>query len=121
MTLVPEALVLIDADSTINALSISIYLQGYLLATQISPDWPATQRLLKDQAHDIVLIDRSDTASDMVNLAHEARELTSVPIILIAASPDQELNIKNNRPVSTEYFIKPVSGRALIKCVRQLL
>ena len=120
MAAVTSISVLINSDSAANALSASIYLQQYFIKTQVSLDWSSTIELIKSDSCKILLIDRSNGLENMANLALEARKIANHPLILISPNKDQISRVEEYRICTVECFLKPVSGRALLKCIRQL-
>jgi two-component system OmpR family response regulator len=98
---------------------------GYLVESELRVSTAANgadmDRILKDQAIDLVLLDLRLGGEDGMQLARKLREETEVPVIIVTARRDEADRVMGLEMAADDYITKPFSNRELLARVRTVL
>ena len=78
-------------------------------------------RILKDQAIDLVLLDLRLGGEDGMRLARKLHDETGIPIIIVTARRDEADRVMGLETAADDYITKPFSNRELLARVRAVL
>ena len=100
-------------------------ISGYLLESELrvsTADGGADMdRILKDYAIDLVLLDLRLGGEDGMQLARKLREGTDIPVIIVTAQRDEADRVMGLEMAADDYVTKPFSNRELLARVRAVL
>src|SRR5471032_2341859 len=98
---------------------------GYLLESDLRVSTAETgadmDRILRDYAIDLVLIDLRLGAEDGMQIARKLREETEVPVIIVTGRRDEADRIMGLEIAADDYITKPFSNRELLARIRAVL
>ena len=100
-------------------------ISGYLLESELrvsTADGGADMdRILRDYAIDLVLLDLRLGREDGMQLARKLREETDIPVIIVTARRDEADRVMGLEMAADDYVTKPFSNRELLARVRAVL
>ena len=100
-------------------------ISGYLLESELrvsTADGGADMdRVLRDHAIDLVLLDLRLGREDGMQLARKLREETDIPVIIVTARRDEADRVMGLEMAADDYVTKPFSNRELLARVRAVL
>ena len=116
---VPHILV-VDDDPLMRQL-ISDYLLESELRVSTATGGSDMDRVLKDHAIDLVLLDLRLRGEDGMRLARKLHDETDIPIIIVTGRVDEADRVMGLETVADDYITKPFSNRELLARVRAVL
>ena len=100
-------------------------ISGYLLESELrvsTADGGADMdRILREHAIDLVLLDLRLGGEDGMQLARKLREETDIPVIIVTARRDEADRVMGLEMAADDYVTKPFSNRELLARVRAVL
>ena len=100
-------------------------ISGYLLESELrvsTADGGADMdRILRDHAIDLVLLDLRLGGEDGMQLGRKLREETDIPVIIVTARRDEADRVMGLEMAADDYVTKPFSNRELLARVRAVL
>ncbi len=100
-------------------------ISGYLLESELRVSTAANgvdmDRILEDEAIDLVLLDLHLAGEDGMELARKLRAETEVPVIIVTARRDEADRVMGLETAADDYITKPFSNRELLARVRAVL
>jgi two-component system, OmpR family, response regulator len=100
-------------------------ISGYLLESELRVSTAASgtdmDRILEDQAIDLVLLDLRLDGEDGMELARKLRAETELPVIIVTARRDEADRVMGLETAADDYITKPFSNRELLARVRAVL
>ncbi len=100
-------------------------ISGYLLESELRVSTAATgsemDRILEQQAIDLILLDLRLDGEDGMELARKLRAETEVPVIIVTARRDEADRVMGLETAADDYITKPFSNRELLARVRAVL
>ena len=100
-------------------------ISGYLLESELrvsTADGGADMdRILREHAIDLVLLDLRLGGEDGMQLARKLREETDIPVIIVTARRDEADRVMGLETAADDYITKPFSNRELLARVRAVL
>src|SRR5471030_1013546 len=100
-------------------------ISGYLLESELRVSTAASgtdmDRILEDNAIDLVLLDLRLGGEDGMELARKLRAETEVPVIIVTARRDEADRVMGLETAADDYITKPFSNRELLARVRAVL
>ena len=100
-------------------------ISGYLLESELRVSTAAggadMDRIMKDHAIDLVLLDLRLGAEDGMQLARKLHDDTDVPVIIVTARRDEADRVMGLEMAADDYVTKPFSNRELLARVRAVL
>ena len=116
----PPHILVVDDDPLMREL-----ISGYLLESELRVSTAAggsdMDRILRDHAIDLVLLDLRLAGEDGMQLARRLREETDVPVIIVTARRDEADRVMGLEMAADDYITKPFSNRELLARVRAVL
>ena len=116
----PPHILVVDDDPLMRQL-ISDYLLESELRVSTATGGSDMDRVLKDHAIDLVLLDLRLAGEDGMQLARKLREETDVPVIIVTARRDEADRVMGLEMAADDYITKPFSNRELLARVRAVL
>ena len=115
----PHILV-VDDDPLMRDL-ISGYLQESALRVSTASGGADMDRILRDHAIDLVLLDLRLGAEDGMQLARKLRDEADIPVIIVTARHDEADRVMGLEMAADDYITKPFSTRELLARARAVL
>src|ERR1700704_176719 len=119
MTLPPHVLA-IDDDAAMREL-IADYLGENDLRVTTAATGADMEKILAEQAIDVVVLDLRLASEDGMQLAKRLRETTEIPIIIVSGRKDEADRVMGLELGADDYITKPFSPRELLARVRAVL
>ena len=119
-TVLPAHVLAIDDDPAMRGLIAEYLGENDLRVTTVATG-PEMQKILGEQAVDVVVLDLRLAGEDGMQLAKALRETSEVPIIIVSGRKDEADRIMGLELAADDYITKPFSPRELLARVRAVL
>jgi len=120
MTTLPPHVLAIDDDAGMRQL-IADYLGEHDLRVTTVATGSAMEKVLAEQAIDVVVLDLRLAGEDGMQLARKLRETSEVPIIIVSGRKDEADRVMALELGADDYVTKPFGPRELLARVRAVL
>jgi two-component system OmpR family response regulator len=120
MTTLPPHVLAIDDDAGMRQL-IADYLGEHDLRVTTVATGAAMEKVLAEQAIDVVVLDLRLAGEDGMQLAKKLRETSEVPIIIVSGRKDEADRVMALELGADDYVTKPFGPRELLARVRAVL
>ena len=120
MTSLPPHVLAIDDDAGMRQL-IADYLGEHDLRVTTVATGAAMEKVLAEQAIDVVVLDLRLAGEDGMQLAKKLRETSEVPIIIVSGRKDEADRVMALELGADDYVTKPFGPRELLARVRAVL
>ncbi len=120
MTTLPPHVLAIDDDAGMRQL-IADYLGEHDLRVTTVATGAAMEKVLAEQAIDVVVLDLRLAGEDGMQLAKKLRETSEVPIIIVSGRKDEADRVMGLELGADDYLTKPFGPRELLARVRAVL
>jgi two-component system OmpR family response regulator len=120
MTTLPPHVLAIDDDAGMRQL-IADYLGEHDLRVTTVATGAAMEKVLAEQAIDVVVLDLRLAGEDGMQLARKLRETSEVPIIIVSGRKDEADRVMGLELGADDYITKPFGPRELLARVRAVL
>ena len=120
MTTLPPHVLAIDDDAGMRQL-IADYLGEHDLRVTTVATGAAMEKVLAEQAIDVVVLDLRLAGEDGMQLAKKLRETSEVPIIIVSGRKDEADRVMGLELGADDYITKPFGPRELLARVRAVL
>ncbi len=115
------AKILVADDEEKIAKMVGSYLEAAGFAVLLAFDGGRALSLFKSESPDCLVLDINMPVMDGLEVAHEARKSSKVPIILLTARTDEVDRVVGLELGADDYISKPFSPREVVARVRALL
>src|SRR5271169_6491728 len=120
MTTLPPHVLAIDDDAGMRQL-IADYLGEHDLRVTTVATGAAMEKVLAEQAIDVVVLDLRLAGEDGMQLAKKLRETSEVPIIIVSGQKDEADRVMALELGADDYVTKPFGPRELLARVRAVI
>src|SRR5271157_852234 len=120
MTTLPPHVLAIDDDAGMRQL-IADYLGEHDLRVTTVATGSAMEKVLAEQAIDVVVLDLRLAGEDGMQIAKKLRETSEIPIIIVSGRKDEADRVMGLELGADDYLTKPFSPRELLARVRAVL
>jgi two-component system OmpR family response regulator len=120
MTTLPPHVLAIDDDAGMRQL-IADYLGEHDLRVTTVATGADMEKVLAEQAIDVVVLDLRLAGEDGMQLARKLRETSEVPIIIVSGRKDEADRVMGLELGADDYLTKPFGPRELLARVRAVL
>jgi DNA-binding response OmpR family regulator len=120
MTTLPPHVLAIDDDAGMRQL-IADYLGEHDLRVTTVATGAAMEKVLAEEAIDVVVLDLRLAGEDGMQLAKKLRETSEVPIIIVSGQKDEADRVMGLELGADDYLTKPFGPRELLARVRAVL
>ena len=119
-TNLPPHVLAIDDDAAMRELIAEYLGENGLRVTTVATG-TEMERILADQAVDVVVLDLRLASEDGMQLAKKLRETSEIPIIIVSGRNDEADRVMGLELAADDYITKPFSPRELLARVRAVL